>query len=125
MKLPFEIYMRQPMRTSRVAEAAMRAADLARLKHPDDLQHLLSSIYWAVETTSPEGAAASTDLLRNKRLAVRSCSQLVTALKVVNEPVAPQVGAALGFWVLAVVRPSAASCHTVMMTVISLRFVAA
>lgn len=40
----------------------------------------------AADTTGPNRAAQPTDLLTNRRLAIRSCSQLVSTLKVISQP---------------------------------------
>jgi hypothetical protein len=54
------------MRASRVIEAAMRAADQTRINHPVDMAMLLQGFSWAIDTTSPIGAAHSTDMMRNR-----------------------------------------------------------
>lgn len=84
--LPYEMYMRHPLRYSRVMEAVTRTVDLSRITHIDDMTSLLECVFCIAEMTSPEGAAPSTDLLRNKALALRSCSQQISALKVVMQP---------------------------------------
>jgi hypothetical protein len=82
--------MRQPMRASRVVEAALRTAQhsLIRGRTSADVSMvmLLEEIRAAVDASSPEGAAATTNLLQNKRLAVRSCCQLVSTLKTLSLP---------------------------------------
>jgi hypothetical protein len=45
----------------------------------------------AHDTTSIVGTAESTDLLLKHRLGLRSCSQLITMLKVVSQPLAAAV----------------------------------
>jgi hypothetical protein len=81
--------MRQPLRASRVVEAAVRTTP--KELSTDEIVYLLTSIRIASKTTSPEGAAASTNLLLNKRLTTRSCSQLVSTLKTVSQPLRPQI----------------------------------
>jgi len=83
--------MRQPMRASRVVEAAVRSFNRSLINNSNDLAHLLTSVFWAAETISPEGAALSTDLLGNKRLTIRSCSQIISALKLVSQPLGPGI----------------------------------
>jgi hypothetical protein len=88
-KLPFEVFMRQPMRTSRVVEAALRTA-----QHNSTFSCMtwhLTSIYQVQEITSPEGVAHSANLLQNKRLAVRCCSQQISTLKAISQPLALHV----------------------------------
>lgn len=88
-KLPHELYMRQPMRTSRVAEAALRTIQQDQSGGLDvfgGMVALLSSIHEAAEATSPKGMAPTTNLLLNRRLTMRSCSQLVTTLKAISRP---------------------------------------
>jgi hypothetical protein len=80
--------MRQPMRASRVVEAALHTAQhgsfiTGRTSADASMVMLLEEIRTAVDATSPEGAAAFTNLLQNQRLAVRSCCQLV-ALKAIS-----------------------------------------
>jgi hypothetical protein len=54
---------------------------------PDCLALYGRSIVLAAQTTSnPSSAARPSDLLLNKRLAMRTCSQLVTTLKVASQP---------------------------------------
>lgn len=83
-ELPYELYMRQPLRASRVVEAAVRTTP--KELNTDEIVYLLTSIRVASDTTSPEGAAASTNLLLNKRLTTRSCSQLLSTLKAISQP---------------------------------------
>jgi hypothetical protein len=88
-ELPYELYVRQPLRASRLVEAAVRTTP--KELSTDEVVYLLTSILIASDTTSPEGAASSTNLLLNKRLTTRSCSQLVSTLKAISQPPRPQI----------------------------------
>lgn len=88
-RVPHHIYLREPMRTSRVLEAALRAADQSRIIHPMELSDTLTIYSIGAAVTNPVLSSQSTDLMTNKRLALRSCSQLVTTLKAINQPLAP------------------------------------
>lgn len=83
--------MRQPMRASRVVEAAFRAADQKRIRDTSDMVQLLINVFWAAKTTSPEGSAPTSDLLANRRLSARSSSEIVSVLKVIRQPMKPFV----------------------------------
>ena len=83
--------MRQPMRASRVVEAALRTAQhgsfiTGRTSADASMVMLLEEIRAAVDATSPEGAAAFTNLLQNQRQSDRSCCQLVSTLKAISLP---------------------------------------
>lgn len=95
-KLPFQLYMRQPMRASRVVEAAIRASQhgslITGLTSPSDsMVLLLEEIHHAVDVTSPDAVAAATNLLQNKRMTVRCCCQLVSTLKAISQPLNARV----------------------------------
>jgi hypothetical protein len=77
------------MRASRVVEAALRTVPTGSSARSAVQQ--LTSIHRTHEITTPEGAARSTNLLQNKRLAVRSCSQQISTLKAICQPLPPQV----------------------------------
>jgi hypothetical protein len=62
-----------------------------RIWQPEDLVHLLAGMVYADATTSPGGPEHSIKLLNNRRLAMRSCSQLVTTLKAASQPLAAGV----------------------------------
>jgi hypothetical protein len=90
--------MRHPLRTSRALEAALRAAQPILTLNPGSgeslqlVQVILGSYHSAAEVTGPEGAFAGAELMQNKRLASRSCSQLVTSLKALHRPLPPGIG---------------------------------
>ena len=96
-KPPYELYMRQPLRTSRVLEAAMRTAQQHLPLNTDPSGHMqlvhliLGAYHAAAEATSPEGAFPGAELLQNKRLATRSCSQIVSSLKALGQPMPPGI----------------------------------
>lgn len=69
----------------------MRSFDRSLIKNSSDMAHLLTNVFWAAETISPEGAAPSTYLLGNTRLTVRSCSQIISTLKLVSQPLGPGI----------------------------------
>jgi hypothetical protein len=84
------------MRASRVVEAALRTAQHGHLitgltSASSSMVMLLDEIHAAVDATSPQGAAATTNLLQNKCLTVRSCCQLVSTLKTLSLPLDPRI----------------------------------
>jgi hypothetical protein len=96
-KPPYELYMRQPLRTSRVLEAALRTGQqhlpATTLGCEGPLMQLtLSAYHAAAEATSPEGAFPRAQLMQNKRLAARSCSQVVSTLKALSQPLHGGIG---------------------------------
>lgn len=97
-ELPYELYMRDPLHTSRVFEAAMRTAQPISTLKPGSgdsiqlVQVILGSYHSAAEATSPEGAFPGAELMQNKRLASRSCSQLVSTLKALHRQLPLGIG---------------------------------
>lgn len=83
------------MRSSRILEASLRAQGLPATSSPTyTMQLLLQATHTALQATSPEGAFSSVELLQNRRLAVRACSQHISALKAACQPLPLQVDAA-------------------------------
>jgi hypothetical protein len=85
--------MRQPLRTSRVLEAALRTAQQHSLLATStaEMQLTLGAYHAATEATSPEGSTPGAELMQNKRQATRSCSQLVSSLKALSQPLPPGI----------------------------------
>jgi hypothetical protein len=53
---------------------------------PDDFAYLAAQIAWLDEVASPMHSAQPEGLLQNSRLSMRSCSQLVSGLKALSQP---------------------------------------